>query len=147
MVEQRNADSSLSAAQQNLGEVRPVSKGLADDGLKIPHTKIVQGGDTHVPKSHLVSEFALFIYLYTAEKMTDLHRFSVTPHPTAPTRQSLLSLPSRLYRLSSRLSYGQSTGDEMAKATALLRSKRKGLPALVLHFIGHCSNSSQLVCA
>ena len=31
MVEERNADSSLSAAQQNLGEVRfPVSTGLAD---------------------------------------------------------------------------------------------------------------------
>jgi len=36
-----------------------------DPALKIPHTKIiVQGAGTHVPKSHLVSEFDRFLSLF-----------------------------------------------------------------------------------
>ena len=35
------------------------------DGLKIPHTKIVQVAGTHVPKSHLVSEFTVLFILFT----------------------------------------------------------------------------------
>ena len=45
MVEERNADSSLSAAQQNLGEVRfPVSKGLADAAAALRTQGVPQRG-------------------------------------------------------------------------------------------------------